>query len=103
MDENEKVVCIQFLPDDELTPVLGHSIASNGLLQLLRNGAFDYTPNKSKGRANSVLLRKSAHGRLSATRDDAYQLTLKVFKREGIDVKETLAREAFELLHSVAL
>lgn len=103
MDENEKLVCVQFLPDDELTSVMEQGSCSNGQLQLLRNGAFDYTASKARIRANSTLLRKSAHGRLSATKDDAYQLTLKVFKREGIDVKETLAREAFELLHSVAL
>ena len=102
-DENNRVTNIQFLPDDELTPVMEQGSCSNGMLQLLRNGAFDYTPSKSRVRANSTLLRKSAHGRLSATKDDAYQLTLKVFKREGIDVKETLAREAFELLHSVVL
>ena len=103
LDENSKLTNIQFLPDDELAAVLEHGNCSHGLLQLMRNGAFDYTANKPRVRANSTLLRKSAHGRLSATKDDAYQLTLKVFKREGIDVKETLAREAFELLRSVVL
>jgi hypothetical protein len=42
-----------------------------------------------------------AHGRLSATRDAAYQLTLKVFKCEGVDVRETLRREAQELIDNV--
>ena len=36
-----------------------------------------------------------------ATKDGAYQLTLKVFKREGLDVKETLTREAFDLIDNV--
>ncbi len=36
-----------------------------------------------------------------ATKDGAYQLTLKVFKREGLDVKETLTREAFDLINNV--
>lgn len=102
-DESNKLICIQFLPDDELTPVLEQGNCAHGLLQQLRNGSFDFTPNKPRVRANSTLLRKSAHGRLSATKDDAYQLTLKVFKREGIDAGETMAREALELLHSVQL
>lgn len=49
------------------------------------------------------LLRKAAHGRISATRDEAYQLTLKIFKREGLDVKEALLREAVELINNVKL
>ena len=61
----------------------------------------DYVASKRAQRAQSTLLRKVAHGRISATRDGAYQLTLKVFKREGLDVRETLTREAFELLNNV--
>ncbi len=38
-----------------------------------------------------------------ATKDGAYQLTLKVFKREGLDVRETLLREATELINNVRL
>lgn len=102
--ENDRVDNIQFLPDDEMAPVLEQGSINSGLIQVLRSGAFDYTANwKPKTRANSTLLRKSAHGRLSATRDEAYQLTLKVFKREGLDVIETMSKEAFELVHSVKL
>ena len=72
-----------------------------GSLQQLRNGAYDYVACKSTRRAHSTLLRKAAHGRISATRDGAYQLTLKVFKREGLDVKATLTREAFDLIDNV--
>ena len=99
--DNNRVSNIQFSPDDEFTPVLEQSSVSNGQLQLLRNATFDYVPNKPRIRANSTLLRKAAHGRISATRDEAYQLTLKVFKREGLDVKETFAREAMELISNV--
>jgi hypothetical protein len=70
---------------------------------MLRNATFDYVANKPRVRANSTLLRKAAHGRLSATRDEAIQLTLKVFKREGLDVRETLLREAVELIDNVKL
>ena len=100
-DENNRVQNIQFLPDDEFSPVLEQGSVTNGQLQLLRNATFDYVPNKPRIRANSTLLRKAAHGRISATRDEAYQLTLKVFKREGLDVRQTMMREAVELLNNV--
>ena len=95
LDKENKVSNIQFLPDDDMA------------LVQLRNGSFDYIANASAFRkshkANSTLLRKAAHGRLSATRDEAIQLTLKVFKREGLDVRETLLREAVELIDNVKL
>ena len=102
-DRSYRVVGIQFLPDDEFTPIMEQGSQSRGQLQMLRNGAFDYVPCKPKLRARSTLLRKAAHGRLSATKDDAYQLTLKVFKREGLDIRETMRREAMELLNAVKL
>ena len=102
-DENNRVSNIQFLPDDEFKPVLEQGSTTNGQLQLMRNATFDYVPNKPLVRANSTLLRKAAHGRISATRDEAYQLTLKIFKREGLDVKETLLGEAMELINNVKL
>ena len=102
-DENNRVSNIQFLPDDEFKPVLEQGSTTNGQLQLMRNATVDYVPNKPRVRANSTLLRKAAHGRISATRDEAYQLTLKIFKREGLDVKEALLREAVELINNVKL
>jgi len=102
-DENNRVSNIQFLPDDEFKPVLEQGSTTNGQLQLMRNATFDYVTNKPRVKANSTLLRKAAHGRISATRDEAYQLTLKIFKREGLDVKETLLREAVELINNVKL
>lgn len=94
---------IQFLPDDELVQVLEQGSQTNGQLQLMRNAAFDYVANKPRVRANSTLLRKAAHGRISATRDGAFQLTLKIFKREGLNVKETMLREAIDLIDNVKL
>ena len=100
-DENNSVINVQFLPDDEFTPVLEKSSKGSGQLQLMRNGTFDFVPSKPRQRAKSTLLRKAAHGRLSATRDEAYQLTLKLYKREGLEVKETMLREAVELISNV--
>lgn len=102
-DENNRVVNVQFLPDDEFAQVMEQGSMTHGQLQLLRNASFDYVARKVPQRANSTLLRKAAHGRISATRDEAYQLTLKVFKREGLDVKATLLREAIELINNVTL
>lgn len=101
IDENSRVSNIQFLPNDEFAPVLEQGSVTNGQLQLLRNATFDYVPSKPRVRANSTLLRKVAHGRISATRDEAYQLTLKIFKREGLDVKATMMHEAEELINNV--
>ena len=107
LDKENKVSNIQFLPDDDMALVLDQGSITRGQLQQLRNGSFDYIANASAFRkshkANSTLLRKAAHGRLSATRDEAIQLTLKVFKREGLDVRETLLREAVELIDNVKL
>ena len=103
VDQDNKVVDIQFMPDDEFAPVFEQGSQTHGWLQMLRSGEFYYAPNKAKLRANSILLRKAAHGRISATRDEAIQLTLKVFKREGLDIRETIRREALELINNVRL
>lgn len=97
-DENNKVKFVQFLPDDEFTPVLEQGSKSNGQLQLLRNAAFDYVVNKPRIRNNSLLIRKAAHGRLSGTRDHAFQLTLKVFANEGIDWQKAFVVEPIEVM-----
>ena len=103
INDSKRVLNAQFLPDDQDAFILEQSGTTHGQMQLFRNGSMDYVANKPRTRADSTLLRKAAHGRLSATKDDAYQLTLKVFKREGLDVNKTMRREAFELLDSVTL
>lgn len=97
-DENLRVKFVQFLPDDELTPVLGQGCKTCGQLQLLRNAAFDYVANKPRVRSNALLIRKARHGRLSGTKDKAYQLTLKVFAVEGIDWQRAFVVEPIETM-----
>ena len=97
-DENQKVKFIQFVPDDEFTPVLEQGSKTSGQLQLLRNAAFDYVANKPHVRSNSLLIRKVKHGRLSGTRDHAFQLTLKVFAAEGIDWQRAFVEEPIEVM-----
>ena len=97
-DENQKVKFIQFVPDDEFTPVLEQGSKTSGQLQLLRNAAFEYVAHKSRVRSNSLLIRKVKHGRLSGTRDHAFQLTLKVFAAEGIDWQRAFVEEPIEVM-----
>jgi len=97
-DENNRVKFVQFLPDDELKPVLELGCKTSGQLQLLRNAAFDYVANKPRVRNNSLLIRKARHGRLSGTRDHAFQLTLKCFATEGIDWQKAFVEEPIELM-----
>ena len=97
-DENQRVKFIQFVPDDEFTPVLEQSSKTCGQLQLLRNAAFDYVASKPRIRNNLLLIRKARHGRLSGTRDHAFQLTLKVFAAEGIDWQRAFVEEPIEVM-----
>jgi len=97
-DDSNRVVNVQFLPDDEFTPIMEHGSITNGQLQMLRNAAFDYVTNKPRVRNNSLLIRKARHGRLSGTRDHAYQLTLKVFATEGIDWQRAFVLEPIEVM-----
>lgn len=98
LDGKGKVFNIQFMPDDEMSPVLEQSSSTFGRLQQIRNGAFDYTANKSRIRANSELIRKAAHGRLSGTRDRAFQLTLKCFASEAIDWQRAFVAETVDIM-----
>lgn len=97
-DENNRVTNIQFLPDDEFTPVLESGSMTCGQLQMLRNAAFDFIANKPRVRNNSLLISKARHGRVSGTRDHAFQLTLKVFAAEGIDWQKAFVEEPIELM-----
>ncbi len=97
-DENNRVTNIQFLPDDEFTPVLESGSKTSGQLQMLRNAAFDFVTNKPRIRNNSLLIRKAKHGRVSGTRDHAFQLTLKVFAVEGIDWQKAFVEEPIEVM-----
>ena len=97
-DENNRVVNVQFLPDDEFTQVLEQGSQTSGQLQLLRNAAFDYVANKPRVRANSDLIRKAAHGRLSGTKDSAFQLTLKSFASEAIDWQRAFVTETVDIM-----
>ena len=83
-----------FTPDD---PVVGQvqKFRGLGMAQQMADGTFDFV-RKPQLKPKSTLIKKLAHGRLSATIDGAIQLTLKVYKTEGLNMKETIIKEAKE-------
>ena len=92
---------VQFLPDDPVEQFV-EGWRHEGVAQRLRNGTFDFVA-RPRIRSEATLIKKVAHGRLSATKDGAIQLTLKIFKSEGIPMAETFLNEAEEALSNVKL
>ena len=92
---------VQFLPDEPMEQ-FEKGWRHEGVAQRLRNGTFDFV-SRPRIRSEATLIKKVAHGRLSATKDGAIQLTLKIFKSEGIPMVETFIREAEEAVSNVKL
>ena len=90
----------EFHPDNQGVEVMT-PCQVNGKVQLMRDGTVYFTAAKPRTRANSTLLRKAAHGRLSATKDRAVQLTLKCFKVEAINWPRAFVRETVSMLTDV--
>ena len=86
---------VMFCPDDPVPGVV-EPFVMTGKGQLMRDGTFDFSPQPPSRRRRGTLLKKVAHGRLSATKDGAFLLTLKVFKHEGLDVEKVMGKEANE-------
>lgn len=88
-----------FVPNNPRTSLLP-GIIRRGRLQQLTDGTIDFvvTP---WSRTRSRLLRKVAHGRLSQTVAGAVRLTLEVGCNEGLDVAETMRREAAEAVRGI--
>ena len=88
---------VMFCPDDPVPGVV-EPFVMTGKGQLMRDGTFDFSPQPPSRRRRGTLLKKVAHGRLSATKDGAFRLTLKVFKHEGLDVENVMEKEAKEAI-----
>ena len=101
INETKRVINAQFLPDDQGAFILEESDTTRGKMQLFRNGSMDYVACKPRRRANSTLLHKVAHGRLSATKDGATQLTLKSFKVEAINWPRAFVCETVDMMTDV--
>ena len=89
-----------FAPDDpveeSITP-----FRSAGVAQLLSDGTFDFVT-QPRLRAQSELIYKLAHGRVSHTKDGAVQLTLKVYRDEDVNISQTIGDEAQTASKAVA-
>ena len=88
---------VMFCPDNPVPGVV-EPFVMTGKGQLMRDGTFDFSPQPPSRRRRGTLLKKVAHGRLSATKDGAFLLTLKVFKHEGLDVEKVMGKEANEAI-----
>ena len=92
--------CFMFSPENEGVRNKVEGFRSQGIAQQLTDGTFDFVA-KPRIRSQSELIRKLAHGRVSKTKDGAIQLTLKVFCDEGINIGNTLVKEAEEAADAV--
>ena len=92
--------CFMFLPENEGVRNKVEGFRSQGIAQQLTDGTFDFMA-KPRIRSQAELIRKLAHGRVSKTKDGAIQLTLKVFCDEGINIANTLVKEAEEAADAV--
>lgn len=81
-----------FSPD---MPVAGQlpRFRCQGIAQQMTDGTFDFVA-KPQLKPQSELIKKLAHGRVSKTKDEAIQLTLKVFCDEGENIAEAIYKEA---------
>ena len=96
-DLNGKGMSFEFWADDPDGQVV-EPVRTAGTAQLMRSGSFFFTPGKKRVRNNSLLICKARHGRVSGTRDKAWQLTLKVFATEGIDWQKAFVEEPIEVM-----
>ena len=92
--------CFMFSPEEEGVRNKVEGFRSQGIAQQLTDGTFDFMA-KPRIRSQAELIRKLAHGRVSKTKDGAIQLTLKVFCDEGINIANTLVKEAEEAADAV--
>ena len=88
-----------FTPDD---PIVGQvqKFRGLGMAQQMADGTFDFV-RKPQLKPKSTLIKKLAHGRASKTKDDAIQLTLKVYRNEGVNISEAIRREALEAADAI--
>ena len=66
----------------------------HGQAVLTSDGTFEFQ-HRPRKRYGGTLIKKLAHGRLSATKDGGYLLTLKFLPNEQLDIARELSYEAF--------
>ena len=88
-----------FTPDNPI-PNGVQRFRSNGVAQQMTDGTFDFVARPWR-RSQTVLITKLAHGRVSKTKDDGIQLTLKVYCHESINIANAIKREAAEAVKAL--
>ena len=92
--------CFMFSPDEPVPDVVQRMRRMHGVAQQMTDGTFDFVPTP-RVRAQSQLIKKLAHGRVSMTKDKAIQLTLKVTPDENINIAQTIAVESAEAADAI--
>lgn len=93
-DETEGKRFIQFEPAVTV-PDMVKPLSGTGRFTLMSTGDFELLAIPAKKRAESKLLKKLPHGRLSLTKQDKLQLTL-IFEKNEINMAEKLHSEALD-------
>lgn len=74
---------------------------ARGKFTILTTGQAEFCPERRK-RSEALLIKKLPHGRISETKDDAYLLTIKVFKTEPGNITCQMLKEASEAVDALA-
>ena len=94
--------CFMFSPDEPVPDVVQRMRRMHGVAQQMTDGTFDFVA-QPRTKSQSTLIKKLAHGRVSLTKDNAIQLTLKVMRNENINIAETIAAEAADAADAIAV
>ena len=89
-----------FSPDEPAPYLVQRMRRMHGVAQQMTDGTFDFVP-MPRVRAQSQLIKKLAHGRVSMTKDKAIQLTLKVTPNENINIAQAISVESAEAVDAI--
>lgn len=89
-----------FSPDEHVPYVARRVRRMHGVAQQMTDGTFDFVA-QPRLKAQSVLIKKLVHGRVSKTKGGAIQLTLRVMPSENINIAEAIAAESAEAVDAI--
>ncbi len=89
-----------FSPDEPVPFSAQRMRRMHGVAQQMTDGTFDFVA-QPRVKAQSQLIRKLAHGRVSKTKDGSIQLTLKVMPDENINIAEAISVESAEAVDAI--
>ena len=92
--------CFMFSPDEPVPEVVQRMRRMHGVAQQMTDGSFDFVA-QPRVKAQSTLIKKLAHGRVSLTKDNAIQLTLKVMPDENVNIGQAIAVESAEAVDAI--